>query len=111
MVGQYRSAASGGLRMRRPFMLLLCAAIIVIAGAISAQTPEATSSTVCESSNQVAVRYANEGHSQEAESLLLEHLSELERMQSGGECMGLVLNNLAAIMLSSGRLAKAEFFA
>jgi tetratricopeptide (TPR) repeat protein len=97
--------------MRRPFIFLLCVAIIVIAGAISAQTPEGISSAVCESSNQVAVRYANEGHSQQAESLLLEDLSELERTRSGAECMGLVLNNLAAIMLSSGRLAQAEMFA
>jgi tetratricopeptide (TPR) repeat protein len=80
-------------------------------GAISAQTPNPTSSTVCESSNQVAVRYANEGHSQEAELLLLHELSELERIGSRAECVGLVLNNLAAIMLSSGRLAQAEIFA
>jgi tetratricopeptide (TPR) repeat protein len=97
--------------MRRPFILLLCAAIRVIAGPISAQIPEANSSTVCESSNQLAVRYVNEGHSQEAESLLLKQLSELERTRSGAECMGLVLNNLAAIMLSSGRLTQAELFA
>jgi tetratricopeptide (TPR) repeat protein len=80
-------------------------------GAISAQTPNPTRSTVCESSNQVAVRYANEGHSREAELLLLHELSELERIGSRAECVGLVLNNLAAIMLSSGRLAQAEIFA
>jgi hypothetical protein len=91
--------------------LLLCAAIIVIAGPISAQTPDLTSSSVCESSNQLAVGYVNQGHSEEAESLLLKELSELERTRSGAECIGLVLNNLAAIMLSSGRLAQAEFFA
>jgi tetratricopeptide (TPR) repeat protein len=96
--------------MRRPFMLWLCAAIRVIAGPISAQTAE-TSSAVCESSNQLAVRYVNEGHSQEAESLLLKQLSELEKMRSEAGCMGLALNNLAAIMLFSGRLAQAEMFA
>jgi tetratricopeptide (TPR) repeat protein len=84
---------------------------MVMQGAISAQTPEANSGAVCESSNQIAVQYAKEGHSQEAESLLLQYLSELETTGSGAECVGIVLNNLAAIMLSSGRLAKAEFFA
>jgi tetratricopeptide repeat protein len=101
----------GGLSLRRPFTLLLCVATIMVEGAISAQTPNATSSAVCESSNQVAVRYANEGHSEEAELLLLHELSELETIGSSAECVGLVLNNLAAIMLSSGRLAQAETFA
>lgn len=97
--------------MRRPFIFLLAAVTMVMEGAISAQTPNANSSVVCESSNQVAVRYAKEGHSQQAESLLLHELAELERTRSGGDCMGLVLNNVAAIMLSSGRLTQAEFFA
>ncbi|MGI8959029.1 MAG: tetratricopeptide repeat protein [Bryobacteraceae bacterium] len=97
--------------MRRPFILLLCAANIVIQGAISGQTPKANSSLVCETSNQFAVRYAEQGRSQEAESLLFRDLQELERKRSGAECVGLVLNNLAAIMLSSGKLAKAEILA
>jgi tetratricopeptide (TPR) repeat protein len=97
--------------MRRSFILLLCAVNLVIEGAISAQTPQRNSSAVCESSNHFAVGHAREGRSQEAESLLLQELSELEGKQSGAECVGLVLNNLAAIMLSSGRLAKAEVFA
>ncbi|MGI9072948.1 MAG: hypothetical protein ACR2JB_16955 [Bryobacteraceae bacterium] len=94
--------------MRRPFIFLLCAATIVMEGAISAQTPNPNSSAVCESSNQIAVRYANQGHSKETESLLLH---ELETTRSGADCMGLFLNNVAALMLSSGRLKQAEFFA
>jgi tetratricopeptide (TPR) repeat protein len=97
--------------MRRPFMLLFCVGSMVVEGAMSAQTRNGKSSAGCESPNQIAVRYVKEGHSQKAESLLLQDLSELEATGSGAECVGLVLNNLAAIMLFSGRLAEAEIFA
>jgi tetratricopeptide (TPR) repeat protein len=97
--------------MRRPFMLLFCIASIVVEGAISAQTPKANSSAGCESPNQIAVRYVKEGHSKKAKSLLLQDLSALGTTGFAAECVGLVLNNLAAIMLSSGRLAEAEIFA
>src|SRR4051812_46354187 len=110
-LGIRHGARNREFEMRRSCILLSCLASILVERAIFAQTSHENSSAACESSNQVAVRYANEGHSQEAESLLVEDLSELERTRSGAECMGLVLNNLAAIMLASGRLAKAELFA
>ncbi|MFL6352680.1 MAG: tetratricopeptide repeat protein [Bryobacteraceae bacterium] len=97
--------------MRRPFMLLFCVASMVVESAMSAQTSNTKSSAGCENPNQIAVRYVKEGHSHKAESLLLQDLSELGTTGSGTECLGLVLNNVAAIMLFSGRLAEAEIFA
>jgi tetratricopeptide (TPR) repeat protein len=102
---------SGGFGMRRPSILLFCFASIVVERAIFAQAPHENSSAGCEIPNQTAVQYVKQGHSQEAESLLVQNLSELEQMGFGAECVGLVLNNLAALMLSSGRLAEAEIFA
>jgi hypothetical protein len=97
--------------MRRPSKLLVYVASVVFGGATFAQTPDGNSSVGCEIPNQVAVRYVKEGHSQQAELLLIQNLSELQTTRSGAECAGLVLNNLAALMLSSGRLAEAEMFA
>jgi tetratricopeptide (TPR) repeat protein len=80
-------------------------------GAEQSGTPKPKIEASCELLRRDTMQYAESGRLTEARARLIEGVLELEKTESGVECVGFVFNSVGDMLQSSGRLTAAESFA
>jgi tetratricopeptide (TPR) repeat protein len=98
--------------MKRKLFIVVGASILILPRIAPAQNAvtKGSGDDHCTQLNQIVINQVANGQTKEAEAALSKTLAS-SSSHPEGTCAGLILNNLAAIMLNSGRLADAETFA
>lgn len=89
----------------------LCASIAFMGGSVQAEvdTAPAPMSATCAGLNKDALARVAQGQSSEAENMLSAALADSDHLNH--VCAGVIMNNIAALLLTSGRLTEAGVMA